>query len=140
MDRLDFILQTIDPWLNKYISQGASALSAEEALGVGVWLLETEVNNGGFDQYYFNTGGVLAVATVLFLRAIGATATASLLAAANANIPSLPLPSGRAERSAALEQVHESSRFSALEAEFYAGIEDRISLLAAYLGYHENGT
>jgi hypothetical protein len=138
MDALEFVLKKIDPWLDKYISQGVSALSAEEALGVGVWLLEAEVNNGGFDQYYFNTGGVLAVRTVEFLEAIGACETASLLAAANADVPSLPLPLGREARNAVLDEVRESSRFSSLEAGFYPGAEDRISLLAAYLGYREN--
>jgi hypothetical protein len=139
MEDLDLVLQTIDPWLSKYINAGAEALSASEALAVGVWLLEAEVNNGGFDQYYFNTRGVLAESTVRALQEIGATETASLLEAANADVPNLPLPENREARIARLEEVAISSRFSALEAEFYGRREDRIHLLAAYLRRLQNG-
>ena len=117
------MLHTIEPWIDKYIDQGVDALSHQEAIGVGVWLLETEVNNGGFDQYYFNTGGVLAIPTVEALTKIGATDTAGLLAAANADIQTLPLPEDRDERSAVLDQVSESSRFAALETEFFGRVD-----------------
>jgi hypothetical protein len=133
MEDLDFVLTAIDPWLDKYISQGANALSADEAIGVGVWLLESEVNNGGFDQYYFNTGGSLATKTVEALRTIGAYETAGILEAANADIPALPLPEDRNERSAVLDKVGQVSRFRALETEFYSERENRIGLLAKYL-------
>jgi len=140
MDDLDFVIETIDPWLDKYISQGATALSIDEAIGVGVWLLETEVNNGGFDQYYFNSCGNLAVETVKALKKIGAIETAGLLEAANADIPNLPLPENRDERSEILDQVRENSRFNALESEFYQENENRISLLAQYLRSIQDGT
>jgi hypothetical protein len=140
MEDLEFVLQTIDPWINKYINQGGDALSDQEIIGVGVWLLETEVNNGGFDQYYFNTCGSLAVSTVDALKTIGAPDTAGLLEAANADIPVLPLPEDRTERSAVLDQVSKTSRFGALETEFYAESENRIGLLAHYLQKKKHGT
>ena len=140
MDDLDFVIETIDPWLDKYISQGATALSNDEAIGVGVWLLETEVNNGGFDQYYFNSRGTLAIETVEALKKIGAVETAGLLEAANSDIPKFPLPDNRDERSKILDQVTDYSRFGALEREFYQENENRISLLAQYLRSIQNGT
>jgi len=133
MDDLDFVLETIEPWLDKYHRDGVEALSPTEALGVGVWLLEAEVNNGGFDQYYFNTSGVLAVSTVRSLAEIGAKLTSSLLAAANADVPNLPLPDDRDLRGALLDEVAETARFKDLEAEFYECNENRIALLAIYL-------
>ena len=60
MSDFDYVLAVIDPWINKFIDCGANALRFEEIVGVGVWLLEAEVNNGGFDQYYFNSAGDLA--------------------------------------------------------------------------------
>ena len=138
MDDLEYVLQVIEPWINKYIGQGADSLSSREAVGVGVWLLDVEVNNGGFHQYYFNTRGVLAEATVEALSAIGATDTASLLEAANKDVPFLPLAVDREARIAKLEEVSESSRFGALETEYYEAREDRIGLLAAWLQRTQN--
>jgi hypothetical protein len=138
MDDLDYVLETIDPWLNKYFSTGVRSLSTVEAMAVGIWLLDAEVNGGGFDQYYFNTRGVLARSTVQALIAIGATETASLLVAANKDASFLPLPDGREERVARLEEIAEVSRFGALEAEYYEQREDRIALLAEYLRRMQN--
>jgi hypothetical protein len=41
--------------------------------------LEAEVNNGGFDQYFFKSAGDEAVAAIAALIAIGATKIAALL-------------------------------------------------------------
>lgn len=133
MSDLDDVLNALDPWLDKYVTGGLEALSPAEATAVGVWLLDAEVNNGGFDQYYFNTGGELAALTVQALRDIGAMQTASLLDAANQDIPTLPLPRERDARAAVLDQIADHSRFRALETEYYLEEEDRIGLLAAYL-------
>ncbi|MBL0731210.1 DUF4375 domain-containing protein [Piscinibacter sp. HJYY11] len=138
MDDLDYVLQVIDPWLDKYIERGASFLLPLEALGVGVWLLEAEVNNGGFHQYYFNSHGALAEQTVEALDAIGAHETAAILSAANMDVGELPLPDEEGDRIAKLDEISMSSRFSALETEFFEEREDRISLLAAYLRRAQN--
>ena len=140
MDDLDFVDKTIESWVNKYISQGAKSLSTIEMIGVGVWVLEMEVNNGGFDQYYFNSCGNLAIETVASLKQIGANETASLLEAANNDVPCLPLPEDRDARMKILDQVNESSKFGALENEYYQETEDRIALLAKYLREYQNGT
>lgn len=133
MNALDDILQTIDPWLDNYMAGGLAALSCAEAAAVGIWLLDVEVNNGGFHQYYFNTGGELATLTVRALQSSGATQTAALLDAANRNVPALPLPQGRDARATALDQVADPACFGALETEYYLEEEDRIGLLAAHL-------
>jgi len=133
MENLEYVLQVIEPWLDKYIEHGGASLLPLEAIGVGVWLLEAEVNNGGFDLYYFNSGGVLAEQTVEALDAIGAYETASILSAANRDVGQLPLPKDRDERSSRLDEISQTSKFGALEAEFHEEREDRIGLLAAYL-------
>lgn len=136
MTDLDYVLGRIDPWIDKYISEGPLALTPLEAVGVGVWMLETEVNNGGFDQYYFNSAGDLAIQTVEALKAIGALNTAFLLAAANAEFPGAVPPVDRTERQEVLDQVRESARFAALEKEFYRDEERLLSRLANYLKSH----
>lgn len=112
---------------------GLAALSCAEAAAVGIWLLDVEVNNGGFHQYYFNTGGELATLTVRALQSIGATQTAALLDAANRNVPALPLPQGRDARATVLDRVADHACFHALETQYYLEEEDRIGLLAAHL-------
>jgi hypothetical protein len=138
MEDLDYVLQVIDPWLSTYIEHGAESLTPVQAGAVGVWLLDAEVNNGGFDQYYFNTRGVLAEQTVACLRAIGAMETASLLEAANKDVVDLPLSPDREVRMAQLDEISDRSRFTALEREYYEEREDRLGLLAAYLRTLQN--
>lgn len=138
MSDLDYVLQTIGPWLDDYINRGPDALGHRQTVGVGVWLLEADVNNGGFHQYYSNSRGVLAERTVDALIAIGAPETASLLRAANQDISRFPLPEDRRMRFAILDEISESSRFGALETEFYAQREDRVALLANFLRVTEN--
>lgn len=136
MDDLDYVLERIDPWITKYIASGPQALGALEVVGVGVWMLDAEVNNGGFDQYYFNSAGDLATQTVEALKSIGAVKTAELLACANDEFPEASPPTDRAERQRVLDEVREVARFAALEQEFYRDEENRMSLLASYLKLH----
>jgi len=138
MDDLDYVLSTIDPSLSKYISYGPAELHGLELIGVGIWTLEAEVNNGGFDQYYFNSAGDLAVPTVQSLLIIGAKNTASLLSAANAEFPDAAPPVDRSERQNLLEKIGEHARFGALDTEFYQDQDSRISLLAQYLRSKSN--
>lgn len=48
-----------------------------------IWLLEAEVNNGGFNQYYENSSGQFAELTPEALRLIGANMFADLMIKAN---------------------------------------------------------
>ncbi|HEX7186059.1 MAG TPA: DUF4375 domain-containing protein [Thermoanaerobaculia bacterium] len=129
----DYVLDVISPWIDKYIDRGPGSLSSRELIGVAVWMLDVEVNNGGFLQYYSNSRGCLAEQTVGALEIIGAPDTAALLRAANKEIPFFPLPEDRDDRFALLDQVAEQARFAALETEYYLEREDRIHLLAQYL-------
>lgn len=49
------------------------------------WEVEAEVNNGGFEQYFLNTDGVLADEAVAGFQRIGATRAAALLELARQN-------------------------------------------------------
>lgn len=133
MNDFDYVLSIINPWIEKYLDHGVAALSAKEIVGVGVWLLEAEVNNGGFDQYYFNSAGELAVPTIEALRTIGAHCTASLLTAANAEFPNAVPSIDRNLRQEQLDAIRSTARFNALEEAFYQGTENLTTLLALYL-------
>jgi hypothetical protein len=49
-----------------------------------IWALETEVNNGGFNQFYFNSSGQYADLIPEALKLVGATKFAYLVERANA--------------------------------------------------------
>lgn len=72
MDELGYVFDVVSPWLERYHASGPAALSHRETVAVGVWLLDADVNNDGFGQYYANSAGVLAHSTVDALRKIGA--------------------------------------------------------------------
>jgi hypothetical protein len=58
-------------------------LTAAEKVFVSIWELESEVNNGGFDQYFLNSSGDNARYCVSALEKIGAMNFAALVKQAN---------------------------------------------------------
>ena len=58
-------------------------LSTSQQTFYAVWLLEAEVNNGGFNQYYYNSGGRFAKFTPEALEQMGAKHFANLMARTN---------------------------------------------------------
>ena len=55
---------------------------AQQAIYI-IWCLEAEINNGGFNQYYFNSSGQFAELTPDALRLVGANKFSDLVAIAN---------------------------------------------------------
>jgi hypothetical protein len=83
--------------------------------------LESEVNNGGFSQYFFNSSGDFANETVNSLSAIGAVQTASIYKKALLALGS-ELPKDRDEREELLDKILTDSvgeLLSEYDAEFY---------------------
>jgi hypothetical protein len=81
--------------INKY---GYESLTHVEKVLHHVYWLESEVNNGGFHQYYSNTSGDYAYETPETFEEIGATYTASLVTKANSIFPNGKPPSDEQER------------------------------------------
>jgi hypothetical protein len=97
--------------------------------------LEREVNNGGFNQYYFNSSGDFAEETVDSLKAIGAEKTATILSQANAVFPNGKVPASIDERQKNLEEIEESvnEQWENIEEKFMAYEDDLNSLNMAYI-------
>jgi len=93
--------------------------------------LEAELNNGGFEQFFFNAAGDLTAETIEALVAIGATHTASVVRRAAARFPGGMPPSDRNARQALLETISPDS--DAFEEDDAAFLEyrDKLSELAA---------
>jgi hypothetical protein len=111
----------------------ASLTESEQTLWI-VWWLEAEVNNGGFDQYFFNDAGNLARAAAQALRRIGAAQCAEIVADAVA-IFSPPGPAlDRGERHLQLESLsrQQKDRLEALTDRFYERPDPLENLLADF--------
>ena len=97
--------------------------------------LEAEVNNGGFDQFFFNSAGDDAAPTIQALELIGATKTAAIVRRACRKFPGGMPPADRERRQELLLGVVShgtSDAFEAEDEEFYVYEEDLSALVAAH--------
>jgi Domain of unknown function (DUF4375) len=98
--------------------------------------LEAEVNNGGFDQYFYNSAADEAAATIQALELIGAMHTAEILRTACSRFPGGMSPEDRNVRQTVLlEQVSPGSdAFEQEDAAFFRYEDDLAGLVDAYEG------
>lgn len=86
-----------------------------------IWMLEAEVNNGGFNQYYFNSTGAFAKFAPDALKLVGAEAMSSLVMRAN-DIFKKQYDSISKHQDGTLEgfsKSYENNPLNALDDEFY---------------------
>jgi hypothetical protein len=129
-----------DSALARLEAAGYASLSPTERLLVAIWWIESDVNNGGFDQYYFNSGGDFATMVPSALREIGAHAMARIVDEANAHFGPTGPPASRDDRQVALERIRDANpdAFESLNARFWTYPEDLAALLATSLGISAN--
>src|SRR5688572_28591093 len=87
---------------------GWHGLSSAEQVFLSVWELEAEVNNGGFNQYFFNSTGDRARGAPAALRSIGASNAAAIVDRALASFAQR-FPEDRDARQAVLEEIDPDS-------------------------------
>lgn len=102
--------------------------------------LEAEINNGGFNQYFFNSSGSYANETLHSLKAIGANKTADILLSAINQFPNATVPKNTIERHNILEQIEDDADkvFEELDNLFYAYSEDLNKLNIEYIRANRN--
>lgn len=83
--------------------------------------LEREINNGGFNQFFYNSSGDFAHETITSLRIIGAGKTADILQKAIDQFPDSVVPKDRVKRQEVLEQIEENANevWEQLDQAFY---------------------
>jgi hypothetical protein len=88
--------------------------------------LEREINNGGFNQYFYNSSGDFAHETINSLKIIGADKTANILQQAIDQFPDKIVPLNRTERQEVLEKIEEtvSEIFEELDEKFFVYEDD----------------
>jgi hypothetical protein len=113
-------------------------LSTPERVFLVIWELESEVNNGGFCQYFHNSSGALALHVVGALKTIGAPATANIAQRALNAVANTMAWSDDAHRRSEMNQISSETRqtLEDLDQEYYACPEDLTSLLYEYVADH----
>jgi hypothetical protein len=103
-----------------------------------IWAVESEVNNGGFSQYFFNSSAESAAFVVEALKTVGAPKTADICKRAIAAALPSGLPrSAEAIRSAAADFPDEVlEKLEALDQEFFYYPHNLTDLLFAYVSQH----
>lgn len=130
-DNFEKAMLLIDKATDKYFRSGFESMTDIEKALFCVWTLESEVNNGGFNQYYWNSAGDFSKETVCFLEDVGASETASILKAANENFGNEGPPKDRTERQQRLEELERfgALKLDSLDQEFYEYPDDLTELL-----------
>ena len=123
MEREDLIVMEIGTYLNEKSNYGEEMekLNPSQRILVIVETLEGEINNGGFDQFYFNSSGDYANETVDALIMLGALNTAEMVRKANAEFPNGIVPKDREKRQDVLDSIREKSseNWNRLESIYY---------------------
>ena len=83
----DELFKEWDKLWRRYEEVGWSKLSRPEQVFYAVWHLESEVNHGGFQYYYFYSGGDQALDAPAALETVGAQKLKVILLKANAVFP-----------------------------------------------------
>ena len=109
------------------------SLTNAERIFLLIWELEADVNNGGFNQYFFNSAGDHALDVPAALRSVGASTTASIVDRALQTLAG-DFSADRSARQLVLERIDpETEAFDSLDQEFYAYPDDLSSLLSAFV-------
>ena len=141
MDDQTSAIIELDTRVNKLSDYGEDLTKLTESQKVLLFVenLEREVNNGGFNQFYWNSSGDFAHETLDGLKTIGATKMASILTKANPVWPDLAVPKDRTERQAEQEKIEEQANptWEQCDTEFYEYPDDILTLLLGYVKQHK---
>jgi hypothetical protein len=129
------LFKVCDFVFHRYAKLGYDKLTTPEKVFVCVWGLDGEVNNGGFDQYYFNSSGDHALDAEESLTAIGAKQTAQLVEQANALFGASGPSPDRAARQLQLDALGEArtKKMNEIDEEFMKSKDNLEELLRAYV-------
>ena len=110
----------------------------EQRVFTAVWALESQINNGGFLQYFVSSDGDTAEFAPRALRVIGARACADVVERAIRAVSAFPMPASRSARENLVESTPQDirDRLELMDHEFLAYPDDLTSLLFAYVTNH----
>ena len=97
--------------------------------------METQINNGGFNQFYWNPSGDYANETADALIKIGAQKTAEIVRKANSEFNDGKVPKGQTERQIEFEIIEEKADeiWQKCDSQFYEYQDNLTELLIAFI-------
>lgn len=107
----------------------------EQSIFSVVWALESQVNNGGFSQYFSSWDGETASYAPTALKSIGADACATIVEQALALVSSTGLPASHDARVQLMAMLNDEARqkLEVLDSAFYSYPDDLTELLYQYV-------
>ncbi len=111
---IDYVIAKLDGHYDEEV-EIVGALSPGVRATYLTWIVEAEVNNGGFNQYYFNTDGKFSVEAVDAFEYFGAAQHAALMREANAVRASEAAEMAKFKERGSLEAFSESYEYTKLE-------------------------
>jgi len=135
MDSEEYLFSIIEGVQAREMESGLKALSPKEQTLFLVWSLESEINNGGFNQFFFNEAGDHSKETLSALREIGAAHTAALLQKAMAVFGAVGPNSECETRQGQVEQLTdaENDTLAELDIAFYAYTDNLSERLSQFM-------
>ena len=139
-ENFEFLESFLDPFFNKLETLGFDNLSDTEKTFICVWSLEGEVNNGGFDQWFFNSSGDCAFDTPPSLIRIGAEATARIVKKAISYFPGGNPSKDWEKRREQMKKINDliEMKWNELDDKFYKYEDDLEVLLVQYMKNNAN--
>lgn len=122
-------------WAKSENDQNFESLNEFEKNVLFIEMLEGQVNNGGFDQYFFNSSGEYAHETLIALKEINAPKMADILNNAIITFPNSTIPKDTETRRELMEELPESisEKWDDLDNQFYEYPENLAGLVIEYV-------
>ena len=138
MDKNGILIDLSESNRTKFGKEEFSAQSIPQKVFSSVWALESEVNNGGFSQYFLNNSCQTAGFVAAALDMIGAPRTGDICRRAIAIAFPDGLPSDPGEISVAASDFSDDTeeQLATLDEEFLQYPHDLTDLLFAYVSKH----
>jgi Domain of unknown function (DUF4375) len=138
MDKNRILIALSESDKTKFGKEDFSAQSTPQKVFSSIWAVESEVNNGGFSQYFLNDSCVTAGFVAEALNTIGAPRTADICRRAIAAAFPSGLPVDPESISAAAVEFSDETEdeLNALDGEFYQYPHNLTELLFAYVSKH----
>ena len=140
MDKNRFLIQLSESKTTAFGKVDFLAQPEEQKVFSAIWALESQLNNGGFSQYFASWDGETANFAPSALRQIGAKACAAIVERALVAVSSDPLPQSQDERSALVDSLDSSvlEGLEELDSEFFAYPDNLTNLLFEFVRTHPN--
>ncbi len=138
MNKNRILIDSSESEKTRFRKQELAEQSLPQKVFSTIWAVESEVNNGGFSQYFLNSSAESAPFVVEALETIGAPKTANICirAIATAFPSGLPAPVEAIRLVAADFPDETLEKLETLDQEFLAYPHDLTDLLFAYISNH----